>query len=68
MSYAIEILRIAQKQLGRIDRTQQQHTIEAIRNLVVQPCSGQVHPRATRSIDRPYNSFRILRRAMGRET
>ena len=37
MSYAIEILRIAQKQLARIDRTQQQRIIETIRGLAVQP-------------------------------
>jgi mRNA interferase RelE/StbE len=37
VSYAIEILRIAQKQLGGIDGTHQQRIIEAVQGLAVQP-------------------------------
>ena len=37
MSYSIEILRVAQKQLARIDRTQQQRIIAAIRSLADDP-------------------------------
>ena len=37
MTYAIEILRSAQKQLGRIDRQHQPRTIEAIRALADDP-------------------------------
>ncbi len=37
MSYSIDILRVAQKQLARIDRTQQQRIIAAIRDLASDP-------------------------------
>lgn len=37
MSYLIEILRVAQKQLAKIDRAQQQRIIVAIRELTVDP-------------------------------
>ena len=37
MTYAIDILRIAQKQLARIDRTQQPRVIAAIRELAAEP-------------------------------
>jgi len=37
VTYSIDILRIAQKQLARIDRTQQQRIIAAIRELVADP-------------------------------
>ena len=37
MSYSIEILRVAQKQLARIDRGQQQRIITAIRSLATDP-------------------------------
>ncbi len=37
MSYSIDILRVAQKQLARIDRTQQPRIIDAIRDLADDP-------------------------------
>lgn len=37
MTYPIEILRVAQKQLAKIDRAQQQRIIDAIRLLVDTP-------------------------------
>jgi len=37
MSYSIEILRTAQKQLSKIEQTQQQRIIEAIRKLAADP-------------------------------
>ncbi|NCC62146.1 MAG: type II toxin-antitoxin system RelE/ParE family toxin [Verrucomicrobiae bacterium] len=37
MSYAVEILRSAQKQLAHIDRIEQNHIIDAIRNLAKNP-------------------------------
>lgn len=37
MMYTIEILRVAQKQLGGIDRLEQQRIIEAIRQLAHAP-------------------------------
>jgi mRNA interferase RelE/StbE len=37
MTYTIEILRVAQKQLGGIDRLDQQRIIEAIRQLALVP-------------------------------
>lgn len=37
MSYAIEILRVAQKQLAKIDRAQQPRIIDAIRQLAADP-------------------------------
>ena len=37
MTYSIDILRVAQKQLARIDRTQHQRIIDAIRALGTDP-------------------------------
>lgn len=37
MSYSIEILRVAQKQLAKVDQGQQQRIIDAIRNLAIDP-------------------------------
>lgn len=37
MTYSIEILRVAQKQLAKIDRAQQQRIIDAIRLLAANP-------------------------------
>jgi len=37
VSYAIEILRVAQKQLAKIDRAQQPRIIDAIRQLAADP-------------------------------
>ena len=37
MSYSIEILRAAQKQLSKIDQTNQHRIIDAIRGLAVDP-------------------------------
>ncbi len=37
MTYSIDILRVAQKQLARIDRAQQQRIIAAIRELAADP-------------------------------
>lgn len=37
MSYSIEILRVAQKQLAKIDHSQQPRIIEAIRGLADEP-------------------------------
>jgi mRNA interferase RelE/StbE len=37
MSYSIEILRTAQKQLSKIEQTQQQRIIDAIRELAADP-------------------------------
>ncbi len=37
MSYSIEILRVAQKQLAKIDRTQQNRIVDAIRKLADDP-------------------------------
>ena len=37
MSYSIEILRVAQKQLAKIDRANQQRIIEGIRSLTENP-------------------------------
>ncbi len=37
MSYEIEILRVAQKQLAKIDRAQQQRIVDAIRLLAADP-------------------------------
>jgi mRNA interferase RelE/StbE len=37
MSYSIEILRVAQKQLAKIDRSRQPRIIEAIRGLAANP-------------------------------
>lgn len=38
MSYSIEILRVAQKRLARIDRASQQRIIDGIRSLTEDPC------------------------------
>jgi mRNA interferase RelE/StbE len=37
VSYRVEILRVAQKQLARIDRSQQNRIIDAIRSLAADP-------------------------------
>jgi mRNA interferase RelE/StbE len=37
VSYSIEILRVAQKQLAKIDRTQQNRIVDAIRKLADDP-------------------------------
>jgi mRNA interferase RelE/StbE len=37
VSYSIEILRVAQKQLAKIDRTQQQRVVDAVRLLATDP-------------------------------
>ncbi|MDT8442165.1 MAG: type II toxin-antitoxin system RelE/ParE family toxin [Desulfuromonadales bacterium] len=37
MSFSLEILRAAQKQLARIDRQEQQRLVAAIRNLASEP-------------------------------
>ncbi|HBA84474.1 MAG TPA: type II toxin-antitoxin system mRNA interferase toxin, RelE/StbE family [Verrucomicrobia bacterium] len=61
MSYSVEILRSAQKQLARIDRTQQNRIIDAIRGLAENPRPSGCKKLSGRSAWRiRIGSFRVI--------
>jgi len=61
MSYSIEILRTAQKQLSTIEQPQQQRIIEAIRELAIDPRPSGCKKRSGRPAYRiRIGSFRVI--------
>jgi len=61
VSYSVEILRSAQKQLARIDRTQQNRIIDAIRGLAENPRPSGCKKLSGRSAWRiRIGSFRVI--------